>query len=435
MADATTISYLQVHLHEQGERRLVGHLSRYGETLRMSFADAYIEDAHRPTLSLSLRGADDQATRDILRARRDERLVGTHGRLPPYFANLLPEGHNRIRLAAERGCEPEDEFELLVAAGLDLMGAVEVTPMAAHESVPRAVSDWHVALGLDVVEPGFVEMPVEDATGLAGVVPKFSAIKDGHRYVIRRHGQAGAFILKLPTTRHPDLVDNEAMGYRLLESLGLRCAKAAVIRTDEADLPEAARAFPTLLSVERFDRGPDGRRIHMEEFAQALSYRPSHKYGRSLSSDYGRMLGVLDALSDAPVQEVREFVARFIAFILMGNTDAHLKNWALLYPDGRTPTLAPAYDPVCVTAYFDESPPQDYGVNRRIDETLRAYGWDDLEALLKSARLRRIDAHMRVAREVVSQARASWPDVLGNGPANVVREITARLNGGVALTR
>ena len=77
------------------------------------------------------------------------------------------------------------------------------------------------------------------------------------------------------------------MGYKLLECLNLRCANAEVISTNQADLPEAAREFPTLLSVERFDRGSDGRRIHMEEFAQALNYRPSHKYGESLLSDYG----------------------------------------------------------------------------------------------------------------------------------------------------
>lgn len=58
--------------------------------------------------------------------------------------------------------------------------------------------------------------------------------------------------------------------------------------------------------------------------------------------------------------DVQEFVRRFVAFILMGNTDAHLKNWALLYPDGVTPQLSPLYDPVCVTALFAEAAPNDY---------------------------------------------------------------------------
>jgi serine/threonine-protein kinase HipA len=30
----------------------------------------------------------------------------------------------------------------------------------------------------------------------------------------------------------------------------------------------------------------------------------------------------------------------------------HLKNWSLLYPDGRTPTLSPAYDLVSTVPYL-----------------------------------------------------------------------------------
>ena len=52
------------------------------------------------------------------------------------------------------------------------------------------------------------------------------------------------------------------------------------------------------------------------------------------------MLRVLDRLSARPSQDVQEFVRRFVTFILMGNTDAHLKNWALSYPDGIRPVLA-----------------------------------------------------------------------------------------------
>ena len=55
-----------------------------------------------------------------------------------------------------------------------------------------------------------------------------------------------------------------------------------------------------------------------------------------------------------------------------GLRDRHLKDWALLYPDSRSP-VSPLYDPVCVTALFESINPQDYGVNRAIDKTLRAF--------------------------------------------------------------
>jgi serine/threonine-protein kinase HipA len=429
----TAIRYLRMSLHTpQGGRRQIGWLSQYGDILRVSFDEAYIADPQRPTLSMSLRGATERDTQEILRAPRDARLVRNDGHWPVFFQNLLPEGHNRERLARERGCDTEDEFELLAAAGHDLMGALEVEPTPAHEDIPQAVRHWHTALGLDVLEPGFVEMPVEDAAALPGVVTKFSAVQEGRRYVVKRHGAAGEFILKLPSLAHPDLVANEYTGYRLCRSLGLDCAQADVIGRQDAELPEHL-PFDEILAVRRFDR-QDGRRVHMEEFAQALQYAPRHKYGRGIEADYGQMLRLVDRYSTRPVADVREFLARLVAFILMGNTDAHLKNWALLYPDGREPQLAPLYDPVCVCAFFEGLPQGAYGVNRALDRSLRAFGWNELEALIASARLLRPGVLLRACRDAVRRAQAEWPALLAGAPANVRACVTERLNGGVALT-
>ncbi len=431
----TGIRYLRMHLHlPSGGRRAIGYLSQYGDILRVSFDEAYIADAGRPTLSLAYRGADEAATRAILASARDARVSRSDGRWPSYFQNLLPEGHNRERLAQQRGCAADDEFELLAAAGHDLMGALEVEPVPTSEGIPDTVRHWHTALGLDVLEPGFVEMPVEDAAAIPGVVTKFSAVQDGRRYVVKRHGAAGSFILKLPSTRHPDLVANEYTGYRLCGALGLDCAQAHVIGRADADLPEQV-PFEQILAVRRFDRTPEGGRIHMEEFAQVLQYEPRQKYGRGLATDWPAMLRVLDRLSPNPVADVRECVRRLVAFILLGNSDAHLKNWALRYPDGVAPVLAPLYDPVCVAAFFEDVPARDYGVNRAIDTTLRAFDEAALEALLRAAGLLRPARLMAIARDTVRQAQADWPALLvqDGTPASVRRCVEARLAGGVAL--
>jgi serine/threonine-protein kinase HipA len=430
---STSIRYLRLYLHGPVDgKRPIGYLSQYGDILRVSFDASYIDDPRRPTLSLSYQGANEADTRAILRSARDVRLSRSDGRWPAYFQNLLPEGHNRERLANERRCSPDDEFELLAAAGHDLMGGVEVEPVPLSEGIPDAVRHWHTALGLEVLEPGFVEFPVEDAAALPGVITKFSAVMEGRRYVVKRHGAAGSFILKLPTTRHPDLVANEFIGFSLAEALQLDCAKATIISRADADLPEAV-PFADILAVERFDRGPAGQRIHMEEFAQVLQYEPKHKYGKGLSVDYPAMLRVLEQLSANPARDVPEFVKRFVVFILMGNTDAHLKNWALRYPDGVSPELAPMYDPVCVTAFLKDAPPADYGVNRAIDASVRVLGWDDLEAILKKAGLLRVSRLMQVARSTVKQAQADWPAVLKDAPVAMRDSITERLAGGVAL--
>lgn len=430
---STSIRYLRMFLHAPtGGRNLIGYLSQYGDILRASFVEEYVNDAHRPTLSLGFLGGSETATKSILTARRDIRLSRNDGKWPAYFQNLLPEGHNRERLAAQRGCRTDDEFELLAAAGHDLMGAIEVEPVPGSEGIPDVVRHWHTALGLEVLEPGFVEFPVEDAAALPGVITKFSAVLEGRRYVVKRHGAAGDYILKLPTTRHPDLVANEFTGFQLCKAVGLDCANASVIAREDADLPETV-PFKHILAVERFDRGPDGRRIHMEEFAQVLRYSPQHKYGKGIHKDYADMLRIIDQLSAKPAQDVQELVNRIVTFILMGNTDAHLKNWALRYPDAIHPELSPLYDPVCVTAFFADAPERDYALNRAIDKTVRAFTWSDLDALLASAKVPRRFRVMQLAKQVAANAKAHWPELLKDAPDNVRRAITERLAGGVAL--
>ena len=433
---STSIRYLRLYLHRpasQGGGRLpIGYLSQYGDILRVSFDESYIDDPGRPTLSLSYRGDTEAATRQILASARDSRLVRTDGRWPVYFQNLLPEGHNRERLARERRCSPDDEFELLAAAGRDLMGALEVEPVPAQEGVPDVVRHWHTTQGLDVLEPGFVEYPVEDAASLPGVVTKFSAVQEGRRYRVQRKGAAGSVILKLPTTAHPDLVANEYAGYQLCKALGLHCAEASIVTRADAELPEAV-PFDDILAVQRFDHLPGGERVHMEEFNQVLGYAPRQKYGKGILQDYATMLRVLDRLSHQPVQDTREFLARMVAFILMGNTDAHLKNWALVYPDGHAPQLAPLYDPVCVAAFFEGTPENQYAVNRAIDRTLRAFSWDDMEALIKSAGLLRAPRHLALLREQVQLAKREWPKHLLQAPPAMQRAVHERLAGGVAL--
>ncbi|HZH57398.1 HipA domain-containing protein [Yanghanlia caeni] len=432
---STFIRYLRMYLHTvEGSKRPVGYLSQYGDILRVSFDRDYIDDPRRPTLSLSYRGADDAATRAILSAARDARLTRSDGKWPAYFQNLLPEGHNRERLARERGCSTDDEFELLAAAGHDLMGALEVEPVPAEEGIPDAVRLWHTAMGLDVLEPGFVETPVEDAASIPGVVTKFSAVQEGRRYTVRRSGAAGSHILKLPSTRHPDLVANEFAAYQLARALGLNCAEAELIPRTAAELPEHV-PFDEILAVRRFDRLPDGRRQHMEEFAQIFGYEPRHKYGKNLFDDYSAMLRVIDRLSADPARDAQEFVNRFVAFILMGNTDAHLKNWAMTYPNGIDPVLAPVYDAVCITAFFDVVPPTDYGVNRAIDARLKVFSWEDLEALLRLARVPRASRLMQQARATVKRAQQAWPSLLESAPESMRRAVTERLKGGVALTQ
>jgi serine/threonine-protein kinase HipA len=101
----------------------------------------------------------------------------------------------------------------------------------------------------------------------------------------------------------------------------------------------AANDEPIYL-VKRFDRTPTGR-VHVEDFAQVSDVLPQEKYGQQ-GTTYDSTGRAITALLGPPGLEA--YVKRLVAAVVVGNIDAHLKNWALIYPDGRTPALAPVYD-------------------------------------------------------------------------------------------
>ncbi len=92
-------------------------------------------------------------------------------------------------------------------------------------------------------------------------------------------------------------------------------------------------------AIRRFDRGPNGRRIHTENLAQAFGMFPEQKYERHSYANIATFL-----LSRAGLQAALDFTRRVVFSVLIGNGDMHLKNGSLLYKNPLRPTLSPAYD-------------------------------------------------------------------------------------------
>src|SRR5580700_11308262 len=113
------LNALAVQLHG----RQIGIINRLaGDRHLFSFEQEYVDDQTRPTLSLAFKGRSGGLVTAL-------RPVGR--RVPPFFSNLLPEGHLRTYLAEQAGVKPEREFFLLAMLGADLPGAVTVAPVAA----------------------------------------------------------------------------------------------------------------------------------------------------------------------------------------------------------------------------------------------------------------------------------------------------------------
>jgi serine/threonine-protein kinase HipA len=165
---------------------------------------------------------------------------------------------------------------------------------------------------------------------------------------IPAHGVGGSWIVKLPSTQFPSVPENEYVMLELARAVGIVVPAIKLVPVHQIrGLPrDAAGIKGKALAVQRFDRAPGGRRIHMEDFAQVFGVFPDDKYeGRN----YANVAAVLWA--ETGDESTFEFVRRLVFSVLIGNADMHLKNWSLLYPDGRKPILSPAYDFVATLPY------------------------------------------------------------------------------------
>ena len=131
---------------------------------------------------------------------------------------------------------------------------------------------------------------------------------------------------------------------KFIHSLPYRLVDVDSIR----GLPEQVHTLEDkALAVKRFDRMPDGKLVHMEDFAQVFGEFPNNKYK---FHSYANIASVLWA--EIGEDAVIEFVRRLVFSVVIGNGDMHLKNWSLLYPDRRTPALSPGYDFVATLPYI-----------------------------------------------------------------------------------
>lgn len=316
---------LTVHLHD----RRIGVIARIpGERHLFVLDEDYLADPARPTLSLSLKtasGGIQPATRPLRR------------RLPPFFANLMPEGHLREYLASRAGVNPAREFFLLAALGADLPGTVSVRPEAESSLPPHELPPG---------PPG--------ATGplrfsLAGVQLKFSAVvENSGGLTIPAHGIGGSWIVKLPSLRFDTVSENEFVMLTLARAVGIDVPPLKLLPVASVKgIPEQAAALPgNALAVERFDRSPAGP-VHMEDFAQVFGVFPDDKYKAASYDNIGSVLW-----NETGEAGFVEFLRRLVFSVLIGNADMHLKNLSLLYPDTRTPVLSPAYDLVSTLPYL-----------------------------------------------------------------------------------
>ena len=382
-------SVLEVRLGET----LVGSLTNLSNDQNLFIFDpAYIADADRLVLSLSYYDAYRNVMTNVRPVTR---------RLPPFFSNLLPEGALR-QFIAERGeINAQREFFLLWLLGNDLPGAVTVRdaegrPLPPSETNPTVT---RARVGKDVLR-----------FSLAGVQLKLSAIGNPNRQLsIPASGSGGYWIVKLPSPAYPGLPENEFSMMTFAREIGIQVPEIGLIPLDQ--IPGVPVPWQQLKGnsyyIRRFDRGSDGTRIHIEDFNQLYGQFPEAKYK---NYSYTNMATDLWRLTDE--EQFAEFIRRLIFSVGIGNNDMHLKNWSLIYPDGRIPQLAPAYDLVSTVAYI---------VDDRMALSIakeKATNQLNVELLERFARKAQVPSRLVLdtARETVERMMTLWPTLLKDLP-------------------
>jgi serine/threonine-protein kinase HipA len=224
----------------------------------------------------------------------------------------------------------------------------------------------------------------------------------GH-LTIPASGIGGSWIVKLPSPHYPALAENEYAMMELARRVGIDVPEIRLLPLEEiAGLPEDVnRAGGHALAIRRFDRQTDGRRLHMEDFAQVFGIYPDDKYkGRN----YANIAAVLAA--EAGEAAVHEFMRRLVFTVLTGNGDMHLKNWTLLYTDRRTPVLSPAYDLVATIPYLpNDTLALNFGGERSIGYIMP----DQVRRFAEKARLP-VNQLWKIAQETSAHIVDTWRD-------------------------
>lgn len=333
----------------------IGTLIQRGDVARFVFSEDYWTSQHRDVLGLWFEDNPRQSPQAALR-------------LPPWFSNLLPEGPLRQWIARDRGVSVDRELQLLLRIGDDLPGAIQVIQDAGDHGRIDSMGDFAETRA---------ERRVAHASpwkfSLAGVSMKFSMLRSGDRLTIPAQNALGDWIVKFPDSAFPQVPANEFSIMRLASQLGIDVPDIDLVHRDLLpDVPGVV--WPSgeeyAYAIRRFDRAENGARVHIEDFAQVRGFYPDDRYSGSLETVAALVFRGRDHAS------LREFIRRTAYNLLVGNGDAHLKNWSLVYPDGRIPTLAPAYDLVCTGAYFAASDPENIGLRfgrtRSFDRITRA---------------------------------------------------------------
>ena len=361
----------------------------HGE-MGFAYGPEWLADDDKPALSFSLPKREEPFSRRECR---------------PFFEGLLPEESQRIAVAGALGVSHGNEFKLLNELGGEVAGALTLWPQGEAPPVPSLAAPYKPLGEVALVEL-LDELPARPflagregiRLSLAGAQSKIPVALVNGEIALPAPGEATSHILKPPIERFPGTTENEAFAMRLSKKVGLDVADVEIRRAGD-------RAF---LLVERYDRirGDDGvlRRLHQEDFCQALGFTSDRKYAADGGPIFRDCFDLLRRAATRPAVEVLKLFDAAIFNLIIGNADAHAKNFSLIYRENGDIELAPLYDLLCTVYYPQLSPRLAMKIAKRHTlEELKRTDWEKFADETGLA-LRFIRTRAKELAETVSQS-------------------------------
>jgi serine/threonine-protein kinase HipA len=289
-----------------------------------------------------------------------------------YFDNLLPDSADiRRRMRVRYKTSSISPFDLLLAAGRDCVGAVQIlptndTPEGWNRIEATKLNEGDIErqlTNITALTPLAREDDADFRISIAGAQEKTALLRMAGKWFLPRGATPTTHILKLPLGiiagfrgDFSDSVENEWLCAQILRELGLPVADATIESFGQVKA----------LVVERFDRrwiGVDAQaaqkarftptkgtwiaRLPQEDFCQATGIPPSNKYESDGGPSMDDVLGVLSGSENA-ADDKATFALAQLAFWLLAATDGHAKNFSLHHASGGSFRMTPLYDVLSV---------------------------------------------------------------------------------------
>jgi serine/threonine-protein kinase HipA len=309
------------------DTRLAGTLAR-SQIEEDAFLFGYIPDC-RDEDAVSL-------TMPVVRDQYDS----MNGLLPIFEMNL-PEGAllERLRMQFSKLIPNFDSLDLLAIVGQSQIGRLRYT---ASGTTPADIPEQNLSdlLTYAGAEDLFADLLRRYAqhSGISGIQPKV-LVRGAEAPLPRLSHRAATHIVKsFDPTAYPELAANEYFC--------TRAARHAGIAVPSLQLSDNRR----ILVAERFDLRSDGTYLGCEDFCVLNGLRAHGRYSGSYEGIAQRITQFVSLENQNKALE--QLFATVALSCAIGNGDAHLKNFAVLYETPEAPVrLAPSYDLVCTTLY------------------------------------------------------------------------------------